>query len=258
MLTKNHIKLINSLQLKKHREEHGLFVAEGVKIVNELLNSNIRVKTIFIADDPSGQIPLRGKQKPEIIEVSEAELKKISSLSTPNRILAVAETPKYDIKKEDLVSQLSIVLDDIQDPGNVGTIIRIADWFGIKNIICSENSADAFNPKVVQATMGSIARVKIHYANLLGFLEGWKSEAGSGKLKVYGTLLKGKNIYKENLSDKGFIILGNESKGISDKLFPHITDKIVIPSFAGNTGAESLNVAVAAAIICSEFKRCRS
>lgn len=249
MISKNHIKFIHSLQSKKQREKHNLFVGEGVKIATEFLNSDIKIRSIIATKDLLRQISYHGEA--EIIEISETELKKISGLATPNKALIVAEIPEHDIKKEDFSSRLSVVLDNIQDPGNLGTIIRIADWFGIKNIVCSENSADAFNPKVVQATMGSIARVKVHYTDLGELLKNSKL-----KTRVYGAVLEGKNIYKESLDRNGLIVLGNESRGISAKLLPYISDKIAIPSFsADKSHAESLNVAIAAAIICSEFKR---
>ena len=249
MLSKIRIKFIHSLKLKKFRDVHRLFIAEGIKIVSELLDSNIKVKELYVVKDFFKQ-----KSNIQQYEVTEAELKKISFLSTPNKVIAVAEIPKHDIGKENFSSMLSIVLDDIQDPGNLGTIVRIADWFGIENIICSNNSVDVYNPKVVQATMGSIAHVKVHYTDLREF---FKSQKNTQSIKTYGAVLNGENIYKRELSDKGLIVLGNESNGISDKLLPYITDKISIPTFAANKSqsAESLNVSIAAAIICSEFRK---
>lgn len=258
MLSKKQIQLVNSLKLKKNRDVHNLFIAEGTKIVPEILDSEIRVKTLFATTEWLNKNEKRifGKQQIEIVEVSDEELKKISALSTPNEVLAVAELPTYTINTDAIADQLTIALDEIKDPGNMGTIIRIADWFGIKEIICSDNSVDAFNPKVVQATMGSITRVKIHYTDLPVFFN------SINNVKVYGAVLHGENIYKEQLSNKGIILIGNESKGISENLLPSISTKITIPSFAVSTsdsaekkGAESLNAAIATAILCSEFRR---
>ena len=273
MLSKKQIKFISSLKLKKFREKHNLFIAEGVKIVEDFCRlrrpvsdkkSSIMVKQVFAIKELIQRIsncappPATGRSEDiEIIEVSEAELKKISAFTTPNRILCIAEIPDYSLDLELLKSQLTLVLDNVNDPGNLGTIIRIADWFGIQNIVCSENCVDVYNPKVVQATMGSIARVKVHYHNLVKFLKEVNIN-GTG-FPVYGTVLNGKNIYQKKLCKNGLIILGNESEGISDELNSFITDKISIPSFSSlpvrQGEAESLNVAVATAIVCSEFKR---
>lgn len=248
MLSKNTIQFIRSLHQKKYRQETGLFIVEGTKITNELLNSTLKIKSVYATNKWS-----KTNYKIGAIEITEDELKKISTLTTPNEVLAVVEIPQYTLNIKKFKNSLSLVLNDVQDPGNMGTIIRIADWFGIDAIICSENSVNAFNPKVVQATMGSICRVKIYYVDLVKFLE---LQIANCKLQVFGAMLEGKNIYQEKLSSEGFIILGNESKGISKELLPFITDKIKIPSFAhNNTSAESLNVATAAAVICSEFRR---
>jgi TrmH family RNA methyltransferase len=249
MLSKNQIKFINSLKQKKYRDEEGLFIAEGVKIVSELLNSSIKIKEIYAVKKYIENLSTKGHA--QLYEVSEIELKKISSLTTPNQVIAIAEISKYDLQNEDISSKLSIALDDIQDPGNLGTIIRIADWFGIENIICSGNSVDVYNPKVVQATMGSIARVKVHHTSLNDFLAIFSRD-----FKIYGTILSGENIYHQKLSNKGIILLGNESKGISEKLLSYVTDKVSIPSFGKKPkNADSLNVAIAAAVICSEFRK---
>ena len=272
MLSKSQISFINSLKQKKYREEHRLFIAEGAKIVPELLNSTIVVKQVYATSDF-----LRNNVIPasvERFEIKENELERISSLTKANEVLAVCETPSTELDNELLKGKLTLVLDDIKDPGNLGTIIRIADWFGIENIVCSSETVDAFNPKVVQATMGSIARIKVHYINLIDFLkqqstsvtlsatEGRSSRAESrdeGKPKIYGALLEGKNIYSEELSSEGLIVIGNESRGISEEVQKLITDKISIPSFShyksGGGEAESLNAAIATSIICSEFRR---
>jgi len=254
MLAKNEIKYINSLKLKKTREQEGLFVAEGVKIVNDLLHSGIKVKTIY--SSRNFQLSIFNYHI-DVIRIKESELNRISSLNSPNEVLAICEIPKYDLDPAQLTPKLNIVLDTLQDPGNLGTIIRIADWFGIENIICSPETVEVYNPKVIQATMGSISRVKVHYTDLGDFLKGL---SGS---KVYGAVLDGADLYATKLSDKGFIVIGNESKGISPELLPYITDKIRIPSFgtpvsdlkSGISTAESLNAAIATAVICSEFRR---
>lgn len=250
MLSKSQISFINSLKQKKYREEHQLFIAEGAKIVPELLNSAIVVKQVYATSDF-----LRNNVIPatvERFEIKENELERISSLTKANEVLAVCETPTYELNPESLKGKLTLVLDDIKDPGNLGTIIRIADWFGIENIVCSSETVDAFNPKVVQATMGSIARIKVHYIDLTGFLQ-------EQNQPIYGALLEGKNIYSEKLSSEGLIVIGNESRGISEEVQKLITDKISIPSFShfkqGGGEAESLNAAIATSIICSEFRR---
>ena len=250
MLSKNQISFIQSLNQKKIRKEEGLFIAEGEKIVNDLLESSFTVKKIFAVKDFS---PKKRNRNGEWIEVTEAELKKISSLTNPNKVLAIAEIPSLEINIEEMNESLNIVLDDISDPGNLGTMIRIADWFGIENIICSNETADCYNPKVVQASMGSLFRTKVHYTDLPSFFELHRFN-----FKIYGTSLTGKNIYSSGLSSNGLIVFGNESKGVKNELEKYFTDTLYIPSFNGDTNrssADSLNVAVAAAIVCGEFRR---
>ncbi len=251
MLSKNQIKFVNSLKQKKYREEHQLFIAEGAKIVPELLNSRIVVKQVFATSDFLRAHPI-GKDT-ERFEIKEAELDRISTLMTANEALALCEIPKYTLDPEGLKNELTLVLDDIKDPGNLGTIIRIADWFGISNVICSNDTVDVFNPKVVQATMGSIARINVHYTDLVEFFK------TNTPTHVMGALLEGENIYTKQLPSSGCIVIGNESKGISEAVQQCITDKISIPSFSHEQSvggeAESLNAAIATAIICSEFRR---
>jgi TrmH family RNA methyltransferase len=209
-------------------------------MVEELLQSNYQIEAIY-----GTSIWIRNNQSIDCTEISEKELASISSLKTPNEVLAVVKQQQKQLI--DITSELTIALDRLQDPGNLGTIIRTADWFGIQNIICSDNSVGIYNPKVIQATMGSFFRVNIVYANLPDFFTSNKG------LIVYGALLDGENVYQKELSSKGSVLLmGNESKGISDELLPFITDKILIPNFGK---AESLNVATATAILCSECKR---
>lgn len=255
MLTKNQVKFIASLADKRSRKEEGLFIAEGVKMVDELLRSSIEVKQVFAVKEwiEGRRDAVRLAQQPEVIEVSEQELKKISQLTTPNQALAVAVIPVRELDAEALKEELSLVLDDIRDPGNLGTIIRIADWFGIHNVVCSLNTADGYNPKVVQATMGSIARVKVYYTDIEKLLASLRDT-----IPVYGAVLEGENVYGGKLSSKGLIVIGNESKGISDNVMQLLTNKITIPNFSKDNplgAAESLNAAIATAVICAEFKR---
>jgi TrmH family RNA methyltransferase len=248
MLSKNQAKFIASLKLKKNREDHGLFVAEGVKIVNDILHSGIKVKQIF--SSRNFQLSIFNYQI-EVVRIKESELKKISALSTPNEVLAICEIPEYKLEFPALQKKLTLVLDTIQDPGNLGTIIRVADWFGIENIICSPDTVEVYNPKVIQATMGSISRVKVHYRELPGFFKEAKIKMKSPG--IFGAVLQGENIYKQELSKEGFIIMGNESKGISEELLSLVTHRISIPNYGG--GAESLNAAIATAVICAAFRQ---
>lgn len=250
MLSKNKIKFLNSLKLKKFRDEHQQFIAEGDKLVRDLISGNFQIHEIFATNKW-----LEKNILPKTIiinEITEEELNRISQLSTPNQVLAVAKYQTTEINFNEIFNNLTLMLDEIKDPGNMGTIIRIADWFGISNIICSEDTVDTYNPKVVQSTMGSIARVNVYYTNLVELLK--KTPENT---PVFGTLLTGENIYEQDLSKNGIIIVGNESRGISDDLQQYITHKLLIPSYAQNADnkAESLNASVATAIICAEFKR---
>lgn len=247
MISKNKIKYIRSLELKKNRNKEGKFVAEGFKVVDDLLA--LQPADLIVAT----QEWLHGKHfaaQTEVIEVTEEELKKVSFLQHPQQVLAVfrqATSGDYSIN----TSELSLALDGVQDPGNLGTIIRIADWFGIPHIYCSQDTADVYNPKVVQATMGSIARVKVEYGNLLALVESLPAD-----VPVYGTLLDGDNIYQQTLENRGLIVMGNEGKGISPALAKKVNHRLLIPNFPeGRATADSLNVAIATAITCSEFRR---
>lgn len=241
MISKNQIKLIKSLQQKKYRKLYQLFIAEGVKVIQELLNSNYELVELYTTHEIFSNV-----EKSKINFISEVELKSISALVTPNECLAVFIIPEK--VKMDYFETTQIALDDIRDPGNMGTIIRLADWFGIQNIICSEATVDVYNPKVIQATMGSIARVNVMYCDLKNYLL-------NVKVPVYGTLLEGKNIYAEKLMQPSIIVLGNESNGISQEVQHLITHKITIPRFGTLQQTESLNVATATAIVLSEFCR---
>lgn len=237
MLSINQKKYINSLQLKKFRTQYGTFLVEGEKMVTELLHSGLEME--FVCVTQGNKI-----ENYNAIEISEKEMKSISALSTPSRFLAVAKQKKQPI---DLTqNELILVLDNIKDPGNLGTIIRTADWFGVKTIICSNECVDVYNPKVVQATMGSVFRINVIYTNLVDFLKTHKT------IPVYGALLDGKNIYENGFQHKkAFLLMGSESFGINEELSPFITHKMMIPK--GVSSTESLNVAVATGILCSTY-----
>lgn len=244
MISKSQISLVKSLQQKKHRKEHQLFFVEGLKAIKEFVNSNYTLNAIYATKDIIPNLPkLSDKQK--VFEVTNQELEKISALQTPQGVLAVFFIPNTSNYSEANTSDLTIILDGIQDPGNLGTIIRTADWFGFKQIICSENTVDVYNPKVVQATMGSLARINISYQPLIALLK------NSPKPK-FGALLNGENIFSVDWPKQGFIIFGSEGNGISDEILPLITHPVTIPGY-GNT--ESLNVAISAAIFCTEMRR---
>ena len=245
MISKNQIKFIRSLELKKNRKRESLFVAEGPKVIEELL----KLKTPHTIIAPKEWIDNNPKIS-NVIEVSERELESASLLKTPQQVLALfaIETTEQDLNIDN--NKLYLALDGIQDPGNLGTIIRIADWFGIDTIYCSNETVDVYNPKVIQATMGSIARVKVIYTDLCNLISNLSDE-----MPVYGTFLDGSDIYKNELTPNGIIVMGNEGKGITKELKSLITNKLLIPSFSIGDTAESLNVAIATAITCSEFKR---
>lgn len=240
MVSKNQIKLISSLQQKKQRQVHKLFFAEGIKVVQELLFSNFELEHLFTTEAIFTEI-LSSKQT----LITDIELKKISALTTPNTCLALFKIPETKKVQE---KGLLLALDDIRDPGNLGTILRLCDWFGIQQLVCSKETVDLYNPKVVMATMGSIARVNVTYLDLNEFLK-------NTKLPVFGTFMDGKNIYKEKLPNEGIIIMGNEANGISKEIENNIKNRLTIPRFGDLQQTESLNVATATAIILSEFKR---
>lgn len=240
MVSKNQIKFITSLQQKKFRLQHRMFFAEGEKIITEFMDSDLEPVEIFTLTPD-----IYKKYDAKVTQISESDLKKISTLVTPNNSLAVFKIPK---ENNFLEKGLIVVLDDVRDPGNLGTIIRLCDWFGIEKIVCSTDSVDVYNPKVVQATMGSLSRVEVYYMNIQELL----SET---KLAVYGAFMDGKNIYHKKLKSEGYIVMGNESKGISAEVEKLVTDKITIPRFGRLQQTESLNVATATAIVLSEFRR---
>ena len=238
MLTKSQIKLITSLKQKKFRLQHQLFVVEGVKVVQEFLNSDYELVEIFALED------CYASYHQKFTEVNSKELSKISGFSTPNNVLATFKIPA---QKPIQWSELVVALDDVNDPGNLGTIIRLCDWFGIQDLVCSEATVDCYNPKVVQAAMGSHSRVNISYVDL--------KKALPSAPNCIGTFMDGSSIYKEKLPASGVLVLGNEANGISQEVEAIITKRLSIPRFGKLKQTESLNVANATAIILSEFKR---
>ena len=239
MVSKNQIKLINSLQQKKYRKLHNLFIAEGKKVIQELIDANFSLDHLFVT-----KTDLFDKKHSATL-ISDSELKKISALTSANDCLAVFKIKEYSSSAN---SGLELALDNIKDPGNMGTIIRLCDWFGISKIVCSEETVDLYNPKVVQATMGSLARVQVVYTNLAAYLK-------ATDLEIFGTFMEGENIYKKVVPDSGILVMGNEANGISSEIENLITQKIAIPRFGNLQQTESLNVATATAIFLSEFKR---
>ena len=240
MLSKNQIKLITSLQQKKQRFAHQLFFAEGIKGIQELLASNFELVHLYTTQNDFDEVSNDKK-----VLLDEQELKKITALATPNTCLAVFKIPS---EKKIIESGLILALDSIRDPGNLGTILRLCDWFGIGQLICSKETVDIYNPKVVQATMGSIARVNVNYIDLETFIS-------QTQLPVFGTFMDGTNIYKTNLPQEGIIIMGNEANGISPEIEKLIKNRLTIPRFGTLQKTESLNVANATAIVLSEFRR---
>lgn len=249
MLSKTKVKYIRSLELKKFRNEYNSFLAEGNKLVADMLPA---FECELLLAQPSwmatqGDIPAK-----ELLAVSEEDIRKASLLKNPQEVLAVFKRPNWSIEEVKPSEQLTLALDGIQDPGNLGTIIRLADWFGIEHIVCSLDTVDVFSPKVVQATMGALAHVKIHYTELEGFLK--KQEVLS--VPLYGTFLNGENMYTKPLSETGILIMGNEGKGVRPTIEALIHEKLYIPSYpADRETSESLNVAIATAVICAEFRR---
>jgi len=240
MVSKNQIKFITSLQQKKYRLANQMFIAEGVKVIQELLQSNFVLEHLYETSSIFENIANYQKSL-----ISEQDMKRISALSSPSACLAIFKIPKDNAIEN---SGLIIALDDIRDPGNLGTIIRLSDWFGVKQILCSPETVDVYNPKVIQATMGSIARVKVSYLDLKSFF-------ANTSLPVFGAFMDGATIYKEKLATDGILIFGNEANGISSELEKFIENRIAIPRFGDIQQTESLNVATATAIFLSEFRR---
>jgi len=248
VISKPKIKLITSLSQKKFRDELNLFIAEGTKLVLDLSPT---FKCILLAATTEWLNEHKNTKAVEIVELTANELASISNQKSPQGVLAIFEKPSYSFSPENLKNTLSLALDDVQDPGNLGTILRIADWFGISDVFCSVHTADAFNPKTVQATMGALARVKVHYVNLPQFLKSCKDT-----LPIYGTFMNGENIYSKTLAQQGIIVMGNEGNGISAEIEKLVSDRLLIPNYPiGQVTSESLNVGVATALVCGEFRR---
>ena len=237
-LSKNHIKLITSLSQKKYRQKHKLFVVVGVKVVQEFLNSSYELEIVFSSDTDFSSTN-------KFIEVTDQELKKISSLKNPNKVLAIFKIPN---QINPIMGGLILALDSINDPGNLGTIIRLCDWFGIEQLVCSNETVDCFNSKVVQASMGSLTRVAVSYLDLKKYLQ-------NASVPIFVADMDGLNVYKTKLPDSALLVLGNEANGISDEIKQLVTTKITIPRYGAFQQTESLNVATASAILLSEFRR---
>ena len=238
MISKNQIKFIKSLSLKKNRVKAQLFVAEGEKIVNELLNSEFEIEHIYATKQFSG---INSSQLPAVTVVSNDELSRISNLTSPNNVLAIVKVYQQELENN---TGITLVLDDVNDPGNLGTIIRMCDWFGVKQLICSENTVDCYNAKVVQSAMGSLFRVKIKYLNLATYFS-------AIDVPIYGAFMDGVGVKEQELPSQAHLVMGNEANGISSVISECITNKVSIKNIGNN--AESLNVAVATSILLHEF-----
>lgn len=246
-MTKAEIQHVRSLGDKRVRDSEGLFIAEGDKLVEEILASPLHIHRVYTTHSD-----MRGAG---IVTIDRRDMERISALKTPTTTLAVVEQPRHHLNIAELKGRLTIALDGVQNPGNLGTIIRLADWFGIEDIICTHECADCYNPKVVQATMGAILRVKVHYTHSLASILHDAEESG---LAIYGTLLDGENIYSKELLTEGIIVMGNEGRGLSDECRNELTHKLFIPPYPADAPtSESLNVAMATGIILAEFRRPR-
>ena len=250
MLTNNKIKLIKSLDKKRERVEAGCFVVEGEKMVRELLMSRFETIEVFAVQQYIDELPANLKRKAEISAISERDLERISFLKTPNKAVALAKLPEKRTPAD--LRGLSIALDNVQDPGNLGTIVRTAAWFGIANVFCSPDTVDVYNPKVIQSTMGAIFKVNVTYCDLAELA----ATARKAGIPMFGTRLDGENLYAAKLPNDAIVVMGNESKGLSAEISALMDSNLKIPSYAPPTSdMESLNVAVATAIVCAEFRR---
>lgn len=241
------IKVVRSLAVKKYRDEEGLFVAEGTKCVRDTWE-HFNCKWLICTRSWHDRLA-NATMHDKIVLANAQQMSRMSQFSTPSDVVAVYEIPERSIDEETVKNGLNIVLDNIQDPGNLGTIIRLADWYGIKNIFASIGTVDVYNHKVVQATMGAISRVQVHYCDLISLFEQYH------QLPVWGTFLDGENIYNEPLENSGFVVFGNEGQGISQKVSKKVTKRLHIPSWTVGETSESLNVGMAAAVVVSEFRR---
>lgn len=247
-LSKNRIKYIHALEMKKTRKADRVFLAEGPKLVGDLLG---HVPCLFLAATAGWLAQHPHPQAEEVTEVDDTELARASLQKAPQQVLAIVRQPEEIYKMEEIRRSLCLALDDVQDPGNLGTIIRLADWFGIEHIFCSPGTVDVYNPKTIQATMGAIARVKLHYTPLPELIHSLGAE-----MPVYGTFLDGENMYAQPLTRNGLIVMGNEGNGIGREVEQLVNRKLYIPNYpADRPTSESLNVAVATAVVCAEFRR---
>ena len=255
MISKNRLKYVRSLEMKKYRKAEGVFVAEGHKLVGDLLDvfeCKYLAATSEWLSANAAWVERQRRSGVEVDEVTDEELKRASFQETPQQVLAVFKQLIYEVDVNEVArKQLCLVLDDVQNPGNLGTIVRLADWFGIEHIFCSKGCADIYNPKTVQATMGGIARVRVHEADLPELLSRLDKD-----IPVYGTFLDGENMYGKELENRGLIVMGNEGKGVSKEVAAFVTERLYIPNYPeGRETSESLNVAIATAIVCAEFRR---
>lgn len=244
-MTANEIKNITALHIEKYRKEKRAFLVEGPKMLEETLKSDFKIKAIYAFPGWKTDLNLAGIS---VVKISAKELSRISQLKTPNQVVVEVAMKQHEEKLPSADEKLILALDNINNPGNLGTIVRTADWFGIQNIICSQNCVDIYNPKVLQATMGSYTRVNMYYIDLPQYLR-----KESEKAEIYGAVVDGESLYNIDLQNKGIIVIGNESQGVSAEITPLIKRRITIPSYGG--GAESLNASIAAAVILSEFRR---
>lgn len=255
MISKNRLKYVRSLEMKKYRKAEGVFVAEGHKLVGDLLDV-FECRYLAATSDwlsaNAAWVERQQKRGVEVDEVTDEELRRASFQETPQQVLAVFKQLTYEVDVNEVArKQLCLVLDDVQNPGNLGTIVRLADWFGIEHIFCSKGCADIYNPKTVQATMGGIARVQVHEADLPELMSRLDKD-----IPVYGTFLDGENMYGKELENRGLIVMGNEGKGVSKEVAAFVTERLYIPNYPeGRETSESLNVAIATAIVCAEFRR---
>lgn len=240
MVAKSQLKLIKKLHQKKYRTENNLFFVEGIKVVDELLSARYKPFLVLAISDYLNHF----SRACEVQEISAQELAKISALKNPNGVLGVFHQPKF---KPLEINDWVVALDTVQDPGNLGTIIRLCDWYGVRDLVCSTYTVDCYNPKVLQATMGSIARVNVHYIDVEPFLK-------ESNKTVYGAFMDGDSVYGENFDEPGILVMGNEANGISESLKKYISKKLAIPQF-GAASAESLNVAMATGILLNEIRR---
>lgn len=242
-MTKAEIQFVRSLADKRVRDAEGLFMAEGEKLIEEIISSQLPIRHIYSTHNDFG-----GRAE----TVSSKEIERLSQLKTASQCVAIVEKPRWKMPAVADAKRLSLALDGVQNPGNMGTIIRLADWFGVEDIFCSEECADCFNPKVVQATMGAILRVRVHYVDLAALLQRTAAEG----TPIYGTMLDGENLYDSEFEPRGVIVMGNEGQGVSKACQQHFSHRLLIPAYpADRQGSESLNVAMATGIICAEFRR---